>query len=360
MSITGSPRDEILVLTVVLCGVACVGGYLLTFALSRRLVEGPARPVIGLGELVKPLACGMLVGLAILVFRLSGPAGDTRIALQVAPQLSVVLSALLAVGLIGVCGGGWTARLRAGRTPIAAADLVRRLCVAGNTHEDATARIAVRIALAAGYDPAGASDLLAAASLHDVGHAGIPSAILDKGDRLDAAERRVLQNHTRIGHRMLARSHEPMLDLAADIALHHHERWDGGGYPAGLAGEGIPLTSRAMALAESFDRLLSARDAPVGAFADGAAANSNVAAGRASPGEGASEQDALDEAARWMRQDAGARFDPRLVKLLLADLAGMAAARSQGPAGARPSTGRSLPAWHRPGRFRPLPGAAAT
>ncbi len=353
MSITGSPRDEILFLTVVLCGVACVGGYLVTFALSRRLVESSARPVIGLAELVKPLACGMLIGLVILVCRLTEAAGHTRTALQAAPQLSVLLSALLSVGLIGVCGGGWSARLRAGRTPIAAADLVRRLCVAGNTHEDATARIAVRIALAAGYDPAGASDLLAAASLHDVGHAGIPNAILDKGDRLDAAERRVLQNHTRIGHRMLARSHEPMLDLAADIALHHHERWDGGGYPAGLAGEGIPLTSRAMALAESFDRLLRARDAPVAALA-------NSAAGSAAPEDDAPEQEALDEAARWMRQDAGARFDPRLVTLLLADLAGMAAARGPRPIAARAPAGRSLPAWHRPGRFRPVPGGAAT
>ncbi len=330
----GSSHDEVPVLIVLSCGVVCAGGYLLTFALSRRLVEGEARPMIAASELIKPLACGMLLGLLILVRRLTG--ADV----QAAPQFPALLSALLSVGLVGVCGGGWTARPRAGRTGIAAADLVRRLCIAGDTHEDATARVAVRLALAAGYATAGASDLLAAASLHDVGHAGIPKAILDKGECLDAAERRVLQNHTRIGHRMLARSHEPMLELAADIALHHHENWDGSGYPAGLAEERIPLTSRVTALAERFDRLLDAPAAP-----------------GAAPQPAALDRTRLDQAVSRLRAEAGVRFDPRLVALLLADLPGMVAARDGGAASAPRGFGaKPVPVWLRPDRFRAMPG----
>ena len=330
MSISGTSSDEILVAVVALCGILCIGGYLTTFALTRRLHESGARPMIGLGELLKPLAGGMVLGLIVLGFR--------------SPEL---LPACLSVVLAGVCGGGWAARSRVGRGSITQADLVRRLCVAGNTHEEATARIAVRLALAAGYDPAGASDLMAAASLHDVGKAGIPTAILEKSakldatrldaTRLDAGERRTLQRHTLIGYRMLARSHEPMLDLAADIALHHHEQWDGQGYPAGLAGEHIPLSSRAVALAETFDGLLRS--------------GTGVHEDRVPP--------TFDEVTRLLHRGAGVLFDPRLVALLLADLPGMVAARD-GAVGcgadlreARPAAKPDM-AWLRPGRFRPL------
>ncbi len=322
-------HDEVLVLTVVLCGVLCVGGYMLTFALSRRLLDNATRPVIGLAELVKPMAFGMLLGLVILGYRLTEAPDDLMAAAE--PQLSMLLPALLSVGLAGVCAGAWTARPRAVGRAITQADLVRRLCIAGNTHEDATARIAVRIALAAGYDPANASNLMVAASLHDVGRASIPQAILDKHGALDAAEERTVQEHTRIGHRMLAQSHEPMLDLAADIALHHHERWDGRGYPMGLSGTHIPLTSRAVALAAALDRLLSP-DAALPAV----------------------------ELARHIQDGAGSRFDPRLVALLLADLPGMVAARNSGATPA-PRAQAVLPvaAWLRPARLRLLPEGVA-
>lgn len=353
---TSSMHEEILVLTVILCGVVCVGGYLLTFALSRRLAETATRPMIGLGELIKPLAYGMLLGLVILAYRLTGEVDAVaRTAALAVPQLPALLSALLSVGLVGVCSGGWAARLRVGRTPIAAADLVRRLCIAGNTHEDATARVAVRVALAAGYDSAGASDLLAAASLHDVGRAGIPKAILNKQGALDAAERRVLQNHTRIGHRMLARSHEPMLDLAADIALHHHERWDGSGYPTGLSEERIPLTSRAIALAETFDSLLSKHSGQA------AASSGRRASDQGEPDP--PDPKALDEVARCLRESAGVQLDPRLVALLLADLPGMIAARNGHTTTAHAACGpaaRPVSAWLRPSRFRALSGGIAT
>ena len=310
-----------------LCGVFCATGYLLSFASSRRLLETTLRPTITPAELLKPLLCGMLLGMAIL---LTPPD-----AASVPPDVSPLHAALFCVGLAGLCAGGWTVWSQAGRRPVSQADLVRRLCVAGNTHEDATARVAVRLALAAGYDRGGASDLMAAASLHDIGTSGIPESILNKTGPLDAREQSLLRRHTWIGHRMLARSHEPMLDLAADIALHHHERWDGGGYPAGLAGERIPLSSRAVALAEAFVEL----------------ADRSVAG---------TVEDFLA-----LQQDAGRRFDPRLVALLLADLPGMRAARigEAVQAGLEAGLARETwPAatWLRPARFHTITRRASS
>ena len=322
---TDTLLDRLLIPTILLCGLVCLAGYLLTFALSRRLYRSAARPSIGLAELLKPLACGMLLGLVVLACRIGGGETVTSPTSPLATPFSGLLPALLSVSLAGICAGGWSVRPQLDRTPLAQADLVRRLCVAGNTHEDATARVAVRLALAAGYDPSTASDLMAAASLHDIGKSGIPDAILHKGGALDAAELRVMQSHTRIGHRMLAQSHEPMLDLAAEIALHHHERWDGAGYPAGLAGERIPLPSRAVALAETFDGLLSPHD---GALAP-----------------------SFEEIAGRLRQAAGTQFDPRLVALLLADLPGMLAARGGGSAIGGRHTGDGAFTWLRPDRI---------
>lgn len=68
-----------------------------------------------------------------------------------------------------------------------------------------------------------------------------------------------MKRHTQIGHDILAYSGSPLLDLAAEIALTHHERFDGGGYPSGLAGEGIPLSGRIVAIADVFDALVSDR-----------------------------------------------------------------------------------------------------
>ena len=320
---TEALADRYLILTILLCGLVCLGGYLLAFLLSRRLHASPVGASIGGTELLRPIPCGMALGLVILACR-AGAAGAASPGPQLANPISGLLPALLSVSLAGICAGGWSVRPQPDRTPLSQADLVRRLCIAGNTHEEATARIAVRLALAAGYDPSNASDLMAAASLHDVGKSGIPDAILHKAGALDAAELRVMQSHTRIGYRMLAHSHEPMLDLAAEIALHHHERWDGAGYPAGLAGERIPLSSRAVALAEMFDGLLSPHD---GAQALG-----------------------FEEIVGRLRQAAGSQFDPRLVALLLADLPGMLAARGGCSVAARRPGGGGF-TWLRPDRI---------
>jgi putative two-component system response regulator len=102
-------------------------------------------------------------------------------------------------------------------------------------------------------------DIRLASMLHDVGKIGIPDAILRKPGRLTAEEFEVIKHHSEIGERMLAGSSSDLLDLAASIALTHHERFDGSGYPRGLAGEAIPLEGRIAALADVFDAMSTAR-----------------------------------------------------------------------------------------------------
>lgn len=98
-----------------------------------------------------------------------------------------------------------------------------------------------------------------AAPLHDIGKVGIPDAILLKRGELTNDEFDVLKTHTTIGAQILWGSHSPVLRLARRIALSHHERWDGSGYPFGLRGERIPLAGRIVALADVFDALTHER-----------------------------------------------------------------------------------------------------
>jgi putative two-component system response regulator len=103
------------------------------------------------------------------------------------------------------------------------------------------------------------------APLHDIGKVGIPDEVLLKPGKLDAREWDVMKRHAAIGAQAIARAeddaHEavPFLQVAKQIARHHHERWDGTGYPDGLAGDAIPLPARVMALADVFDALISVR-----------------------------------------------------------------------------------------------------
>jgi response regulator RpfG family c-di-GMP phosphodiesterase len=98
-----------------------------------------------------------------------------------------------------------------------------------------------------------------AAPMHDVGKIGVSDAILRKPGRFTPGERRLMEQHVTIGYTLLAGSGIPLLDTAASIALRHHERWDGGGYPDGLAGEAIPLLARIVAVADVYDALTSER-----------------------------------------------------------------------------------------------------
>lgn len=101
--------------------------------------------------------------------------------------------------------------------------------------------------------------LFQAAPMHDVGKIGIPDSILMKAGELDAAEFEVIKQHTVIGHQILGGSSSALLQAAAEIALTHHERFDGAGYPEGLRGEAIPAHGRVVAVADTFDALTSRR-----------------------------------------------------------------------------------------------------
>jgi cyclic di-GMP phosphodiesterase len=110
-----------------------------------------------------------------------------------------------------------------------------------------------------GLDRDFCSLILLASPLHDVGKIAIPDLILLKPGPLTAEEREVVQTHAEIGYRMLTGSGGEMLDLAASIAWTHHEHFDGGGYPRGLAGSNIPVEGRIAAVADVFDALTSDR-----------------------------------------------------------------------------------------------------
>ncbi|MCI5221775.1 MAG: response regulator [Candidatus Electrothrix sp. AR4] len=98
-----------------------------------------------------------------------------------------------------------------------------------------------------------------AAPMHDTGKIGIPDAILKKPGRFDLEEWKIMKKHSKIGHGILSNSDTQLFRLAAEIALRHHEKWDGSGYPNGLAGEAIPEAARIVALADVFDALTSKR-----------------------------------------------------------------------------------------------------
>lgn len=122
-------------------------------------------------------------------------------------------------------------------------------------HSEQVMRYAVRLAETLGYDPAFNEHLRYATLLHDVGKIGIPDAILLKPAALTPAEVELMRSHTVIGENIVAM----VLEDARPIVRHHHENFDGSGYPDGLAGEAIPLESRLIAVADAFDAMTSDR-----------------------------------------------------------------------------------------------------
>ena len=133
--------------------------------------------------------------------------------------------------------------------------------------------------------------IIDAAPLHDIGKIGIPDAILLKKGRLSEEEMAVMRTHPMLGADILKDSKSPLMQMAAEIALSHHEKYDGSGYPHGLAREAIPLCGRIVAVADVFDALTSAR--PYKAAWD------------------------TSEAAEFLIAGAGQHFDPECVVALL-------------------------------------------
>jgi response regulator RpfG family c-di-GMP phosphodiesterase len=126
-------------------------------------------------------------------------------------------------------------------------------------HIDRMSRYAEVIARQLGVAASRALTLRGAAKLHDFGKVAIPDRILLKPGPLTAAERCVVERHTVVGHELLRDSGSELLDIAAVIALSHHERWDGSGYPQGLGRDEIPLEARIATLADVFDSLTRER-----------------------------------------------------------------------------------------------------
>jgi putative two-component system response regulator len=126
-------------------------------------------------------------------------------------------------------------------------------------HTERMARYARAIAAALGWSTAQCKLMREAAPLHDLGKIGIPDSVLGKPGALSREEWDVMRRHTTIGYELLRDQVSPVLQLGAEIALSHHERWDGSGYPLGLSGVDIPLSGRIVALADVFDALTTVR-----------------------------------------------------------------------------------------------------
>jgi putative two-component system response regulator len=110
-----------------------------------------------------------------------------------------------------------------------------------------------------GFDREQHEQIRTASVMHDVGKIGVPDAVLLKPGRLSAEEFELMKRHAEFGYEILKGTTSPLLDLAAEIAFTHHERWDGGGYPRGLARDEIPVEGRMAAIADVFDALTSDR-----------------------------------------------------------------------------------------------------
>lgn len=159
-------------------------------------------------------------------------------------------------------------------------------------HIQRMAHYSVLIAAQLGLSEEEQETILNAAPMHDIGKVGTPDHILLKPGKLSAEEMVIMRQHAEIGYDLLKSSRAQMLQLAAEIAYAHHERYDGTGYPQGLAGEEIPLVGRIVAVADVFDALTSAR-----------------------PYKSAWS---LEDARAHLMQNRGSHFDPRCVDALMA------------------------------------------
>jgi len=156
-------------------------------------------------------------------------------------------------------------------------------------HSARVTKLAEAIALRLGWDEERLDLLKLGGPLHDVGKLGVSEEVLAKPGRLDEQELAQIREHPKLGARILLRV--TALRGALPYVLYHHERWDGGGYPTGRAGEQIPLEARVLAVADAFDAMTS--DRPYSRALD------------------------LDEALAEVARCAGTQFDPAIVRVFL-------------------------------------------
>ncbi|CAN5305528.1 hypothetical protein BH09PSE6_BH09PSE6_09760 [soil metagenome] len=145
-------------------------------------------------------------------------------------------------------------------------EMLERLAVTAELRDDSTGehsyrvgRLAALLAADYGCDDHVCFMIEVAARLHDIGKIGIPDGILLKPGKLNAAERQIMETHTTVGAELLAQSNVPHMQMAEEIARHHHEWWDGSGYPHGIRGTAVPISARIAALADVFDALTHRR-----------------------------------------------------------------------------------------------------
>ncbi|MFK5913954.1 MAG: response regulator [Woeseiaceae bacterium] len=177
-------------------------------------------------------------------------------------------------------------------------EVIRRLGRAAEYRDDLTGFHIVRmsqysqiLALATGMEARLADMLLNASPMHDIGKIGVPDNVLMKPGKLDADEWSIMKTHVDIGVEILSGSSSELMELAAEVAQNHHEKWDGSGYPKGLAGEDIPLSGRIVAIADVFDALTTERPYK-----------------KAWP---------VEEAVEFLKGQKGKHFEPRLVDLFI-------------------------------------------
>lgn len=201
-------------------------------------------------------------------------------------------------------------RQRTEKIRFAQLEIVQRLGRAAEYRDNETGNHVRRMSRACGLlaeeigcDETFCDTLLYAAPMHDIGKIGIPDAILLKPGRLTPEEFEIMKGHVTIGADILAKGESEVLRLAATVALTHHEKWDGSGYPQGLAGDRIPLEGRIAAICDVFDALTSARPYK----------------------QAWSEPEALE----FIQQQSGRHFDPELVPVFLRLMPQIRALREQ-------------------------------
>ncbi|WP_348708712.1 two-component system response regulator [uncultured Pseudoalteromonas sp.] len=191
--------------------------------------------------------------------------------------------------------------VQAEQLQLAHIDLIQRLGRAAEYKDTDTGEHIARmsryskvLALANGMSEYEAEQLKQAAPMHDVGKIGIPDAVLLKPGRLNENEYEHMKQHALIGAKILENSPSPLLQLAHKLALEHHEKWDGTGYPYGLKGEEISIEGRIVAIADVFDALTSKRPYK--------------------------KAWSIEEALDLLKDEAGKHFDPQLVDLFIGQI----------------------------------------
>ncbi len=164
-------------------------------------------------------------------------------------------------------------------------------------------QISALLAHKLGWSAAETELMLNASPMHDIGKIGIPDHILLKPGKFEPAEWEIMKTHAAIGAELLDGDDSPLLRLAREIALSHHEKWDGSGYPNGLAGEAIPQSGRIVAVADVFDALTSARPYK--------------------------QAWTVEAATDFMRDNAGSHFDPAAVACFIDNLPEIVAIRDR-------------------------------